>query len=136
MAIAWRDSVHGALLQAPHDEPSEGDRPTVLLMGFEPARAMGLVRILSPLVRVRLATRLRDAVGMARELQPKNIHVAQIVIDGGIYEPTHDPERLKSRGPDGWLDPDSIAQTYLHLHRQHRSTWGSYIELRPWAEKF
>ena len=73
---------------------------------------------------------------MARELQPKNIHVAQIVIDGGIYEPTRDPERLKSRGPDGWLDPDSIAQTYLHLHRQHRSTWGSYIELRPWAEKF
>lgn len=73
---------------------------------------------------------------MARELQPKNIHVAQIVIDGGIYEATRDPERLKSRGPDGWLDPDSIAQTYLHLHRQHRSTWGSYIELRPWAEKF
>jgi NAD(P)-dependent dehydrogenase (short-subunit alcohol dehydrogenase family) len=73
---------------------------------------------------------------MARELQPQNIHVAQIVIDGGIYEPTRDPERLKSRGPDGWLLPDAIAQTYLHLHRQHRSAWASYIELRPWTEKF
>ena len=73
---------------------------------------------------------------MARELQPQNIHVAQVVIDGGIYEATRDPERLKSRGPDGWLDPDAIAQTYLNLHRQHRSAWASYIELRPWAEKF
>jgi NAD(P)-dependent dehydrogenase (short-subunit alcohol dehydrogenase family) len=76
------------------------------------------------------------AQSMARELQPQNIHVAQVVIDGGIYEATRDPERLKSRGPDGWLDPDAIAQTYLHLHRQHRSAWASYIELRPWVEKF
>jgi NAD(P)-dependent dehydrogenase (short-subunit alcohol dehydrogenase family) len=73
---------------------------------------------------------------MARELQPQNIHIAQVVIDGGIYEPTRGSERLSARGPDGWLDPDAIAQTYLHLHRQHRSSWASYIELRPWAEKF
>ena len=69
---------------------------------------------------------------MARELQPKNIHVAQVVIDGGI----NNPERLTARGPDGCLDPDAIAQTYLHLHRQHRSSWASHIELRPWSEKF
>jgi len=73
---------------------------------------------------------------MARELQPQNIHVAQVVIDGGIYDPTKHPERLTSRGPDGNLDPDAIAQTYLHLHRQHRSSWASHIELRPWVEKF
>ncbi|HEX5021147.1 MAG TPA: SDR family NAD(P)-dependent oxidoreductase, partial [Candidatus Binatia bacterium] len=46
---------------------------------------------------------------MARELQPRNIHVAQVVIDGGI----NNPERLTERGPDGCLDPDAIAQTYL-----------------------
>lgn len=73
---------------------------------------------------------------MARELQPQNIHVAQVVIDGGIYDPAKHPERLASRGPDGNLDPDAIAQTYLHLHRQHRSSWASHIELRPWVEKF
>ena len=73
---------------------------------------------------------------MARELQPKNIHVAQVVIDGGIADATRGAERLTSRGADGFLDPDAIAQTYLHLHRQHRSSWASYIELRPWAEKF
>jgi NAD(P)-dependent dehydrogenase (short-subunit alcohol dehydrogenase family) len=73
---------------------------------------------------------------MARELQPQNIHVAQVVIDGGIYDPAKHPERLTSRGPDGNLDPDAIAQTYLHLHRQHRSSWASHVELRPWVEKF
>jgi NAD(P)-dependent dehydrogenase (short-subunit alcohol dehydrogenase family) len=72
---------------------------------------------------------------MARELQPQNIHVAQVVIDGGICDPSR-PERATSRGPDGCLDPDAIAQTYLHLHRQHRSTWASHVELRPWSEKF
>jgi NAD(P)-dependent dehydrogenase (short-subunit alcohol dehydrogenase family) len=72
---------------------------------------------------------------MARELQPRNIHVAQVVIDGGINSPER-PERLTARGPDGCLDPDAIAQTYLHLHRQHRSSWASNIELRPWLEKF
>jgi NAD(P)-dependent dehydrogenase (short-subunit alcohol dehydrogenase family) len=72
---------------------------------------------------------------MARELQPQNIHVAQVVIDGGIYD-TARPDRLTSRGPDGGLDPDAIAQTYLHLHRQHRSAWASQVELRPWGEKF
>lgn len=73
---------------------------------------------------------------MARELQPQNIHVAQVVIDGGIADATRGAERLTARGPDGLLAPDAIAQTYLHLHRQHRSSWASYIELRPWAEKF
>ena len=72
---------------------------------------------------------------MARELQPQNIHVAQVVIDGGICDPAR-PERATSRGPDGCLDPDAIAQTYLHLHRQHRSAWASHVELRPWSEKF
>ncbi len=72
---------------------------------------------------------------MARELQPQNIHVAQVVIDGGICDPSR-PERATSRGPDGCLDPDAIAETYLHLYRQHRSAWASQVELRPWAEKF
>lgn len=69
---------------------------------------------------------------MARELQPQNIHVAQVVIDGGIDSPRRDP----GRGDDAWLRPDAIAETYLHLHRQHRSAWASHVELRPWTEKF
>ncbi|HTT79452.1 MAG TPA: SDR family NAD(P)-dependent oxidoreductase [Stellaceae bacterium] len=74
------------------------------------------------------------AQSLARELQPQNIHVGHVVIDGGIRR-GGDP-RANERGPDGLLDPDAIADTYLHLHRQQRSAWAWEIELRPWVESF
>jgi len=75
------------------------------------------------------------AQSMARELQPQNIHVVHVVVDGGILNP--DRGRLgNERGPDGFLDPDAIADTYYHLHTQHRSAWSWEIEVRPWVEKF
>ncbi len=74
------------------------------------------------------------AESMARELQPKNVHVAHFIIDGGIARPG-DP-RAAERGPDGLLDPAEIARTYLHAHRQHRSAWTFEFALRPWSEKF
>lgn len=75
------------------------------------------------------------AQSMARELHPQNIHVAHVVIDGGIANP--DKGRPQGeRGDDGFLEPDAIAETYLHLHRQHRSAWAWEIELRPWVENF
>jgi NAD(P)-dependent dehydrogenase (short-subunit alcohol dehydrogenase family) len=74
------------------------------------------------------------AQSLARELQPQNIHVGHIVIDGGIAK-TSDP-RANERGPDGLLDPNAIAETYLQLHRQHRTAWAWEIELRPWIENF
>ena len=70
------------------------------------------------------------AQSMAREMAPKGIHVAHFVIDGGIESDVRVPER------DEWLDPDAIAQTYLHVHRQHRSAWTWEVELRPWVERF
>jgi NAD(P)-dependent dehydrogenase (short-subunit alcohol dehydrogenase family) len=75
------------------------------------------------------------AQSMARELGPKNIHVAHFVIDGGIQAGSADP-RAAGRGEDGLLLPDEIAKTYLSFHEQHRSAWAWEIELRPWAEKF
>jgi NAD(P)-dependent dehydrogenase (short-subunit alcohol dehydrogenase family) len=74
------------------------------------------------------------AQSMARELAPKNIHVAHFVIDGGIGRA--DDPRGAQRGPDGMLDPDAIAATYLNIHRQHRSAWTWEVELRPWVENF
>lgn len=73
------------------------------------------------------------AQSMARELQPKNIHVAHFVIDGGIAQPNR-PESAET--PDRWLQPDAIAHTYLDVHRQHRSAWSFEVELRPWVESF
>ena len=75
------------------------------------------------------------AQSMARELAPKNIHVAHFVIDGGILRPGGD-DRASARGTDGMLHPDAIAETYLHIHRQHRSAWTWEVELRPWVENF
>jgi NAD(P)-dependent dehydrogenase (short-subunit alcohol dehydrogenase family) len=73
------------------------------------------------------------AQSMARELQPQGIHVAHIVVDGGILSPRRPNPPDK---PDAMLDPDAIAQSYLDLLRQHRSAWAWEIELRPWMEKF
>jgi NAD(P)-dependent dehydrogenase (short-subunit alcohol dehydrogenase family) len=74
------------------------------------------------------------AQSLARELAPKNIHIGHLVIDGGIRQA--DDPRAAGLGEDGLLDPDAIATSYLHLHRQHRSAWSWEMEVRPWIEKF
>ncbi len=73
------------------------------------------------------------AQSMARELSPQGIHIAHFVIDGGIRSArrAEPPDQ-----PDSLLDPDAIAQSYLHVLNQPRSAWSWEIELRPWVEKF
>jgi short-subunit dehydrogenase len=73
------------------------------------------------------------AQSMARELAPKNIHVAHFIIDGGIRG------RGKSKNDDPsdtMLCPDAIADTYWHIHNQDRSAWTWEVELRPFGENF
>ena len=73
------------------------------------------------------------AQSMARELSPQGIHVAHVVVDGGIRS----ARRAESAdNPDSLLDPDAIAESYMHLIHQPRSAWAWEIELRPWVEKF
>jgi len=73
------------------------------------------------------------AQSMAREFAPQGIHVAHFVIDGGIRSARRQDPPDK---PDSLLDPDAIAQTYLHVLQQPRSAWTWEVELRPWVEKF
>jgi NAD(P)-dependent dehydrogenase (short-subunit alcohol dehydrogenase family) len=73
------------------------------------------------------------AQSMARELAPQGIHVAHVVVDGGIRS-AHRPEAADR--PDAMLDPDAIAGSYRHLLEQPRSAWSWEIEVRPWVEKF
>jgi NAD(P)-dependent dehydrogenase (short-subunit alcohol dehydrogenase family) len=73
------------------------------------------------------------AQSMARELAPQGIHVAHVVVDGGIRSPRR---RDAADRPDSTLDPDAIAASYLHLLQQDRSAWTWEIEVRPWVEKF
>lgn len=68
------------------------------------------------------------AQSLARELGPKGLHVAHVIIDGAIGR--------AGANEAGKLDPDAIAATYLQIHRQPRSTWGHEVDLRPSVEKF
>ena len=73
------------------------------------------------------------AQSIARELAPQGIHVAHFVIDGGIASASYPaPEG----NPDSMLDPDAIAESYLHVLMQPRSAWSWEVELRPWVERF
>ncbi len=77
------------------------------------------------------------AQSMARELGPKNIHVAHTVIDGAIdsnFIRENVPNVDQLREHDALLDPDAIAQNYVMLHRQPRTAWTHELDLRPWTE--
>jgi NAD(P)-dependent dehydrogenase (short-subunit alcohol dehydrogenase family) len=79
------------------------------------------------------------AQSMARELGPKNIHVAHVVIDGMI-DNRRTRERMADRAKDlpadGMLATDAIAEVFWQIHTQPRSAWSFETDLRPWAEKF
>ena len=80
------------------------------------------------------------AQSMARELMPQGIHVANVPIDAAIGWTQEDGSRAHRLAgvavDDNMADPDYIAEAYLQLHRQHRSTWAFEVVLRPWVEKW
>ena len=79
------------------------------------------------------------AQSMARELGPKNIHVAHVIVDGAIdtaFIRDAFPERYAERAHDGILQPEHIADTYWYLHRQPRDAWTFELDLRPWSERW
>jgi short-subunit dehydrogenase len=79
------------------------------------------------------------AQSMARELGPRNIHVAHVVIDGAIdtdFIRENFPERYATKAQDGLLNPDHIADNYWHLHTQSRDSWTHELDLRPWNERW
>jgi NAD(P)-dependent dehydrogenase (short-subunit alcohol dehydrogenase family) len=79
------------------------------------------------------------AQSMARELGPKNIHVAHSIIDGPI-DTDFIAQRVANidaaRAHDAVLDPREIARAYVMLHKQARSAWTHELDLRPWTETF
>jgi NAD(P)-dependent dehydrogenase (short-subunit alcohol dehydrogenase family) len=79
------------------------------------------------------------AQSMARELGPKGIHVATVLIDGAIASERmwrDYRDRMEKLGADGALQPDAIAETYWQIHSQSRSAWTHEVDLRPWKESF
>ncbi len=79
------------------------------------------------------------AQSMARELGPRNIHVAHVVVDGAIdtdFIRTQFPDRYALKDQDGILNPDHIAENYWHLHNQPRDAWTFELDLRPYMERW
>jgi NAD(P)-dependent dehydrogenase (short-subunit alcohol dehydrogenase family) len=76
---------------------------------------------------------------LAREFGPQGLHIAHVIIDGGIEGDrllARMPDRADKAGPDGLLKVDAIVDNYWHLHRQQRSAWSHEIDLRPYKEPF
>ena len=79
------------------------------------------------------------AQSLAREIGPKGVHVAHVVIDGmieGAFIRSIVPDAEERLARDEILRPDEIARNYVWLHRQARSAWTFELDLRPWAEKW
>ena len=132
----WRVNAFGAFLMgrevARRMEPRE--KGTILFTG-----ATAALRGRSHLAAFAASKHALKALAqsMARELFPKNIHVAHVVIDGPIDTPLIRrmmPQVFEERPADGVLDPNDIAEAYWALHCQRRSAWTQETELRPWKE--
>ena len=79
------------------------------------------------------------AESMARELGPKGIHVAHVVIDGAIdteFIRTSFPQTYALKDQGGILEPAHIADQFWALHTQPRDAWTFELDLRPWMEKW
>lgn len=135
---AWRGSAYAGFLFAqaalPHLLAAGGG--SLLVTG-----ATASIRGRGPFTAFAAAkAALRSlAQSLAREYGPLGVHVAHIVIDGGINGERlrrNAPERVAQAGSDGLLRPDAIAETYWQLHVQHRSAWTHELDLRPYVEPF
>jgi NAD(P)-dependent dehydrogenase (short-subunit alcohol dehydrogenase family) len=84
------------------------------------------------------------AQSAARELGPKNIHVAHLVIDSGVdtawvrerIKAREGEEALRNLDPNRLMRPEAVAETYWQLYQQPRDAWTSEQEIRPFGEKW
>lgn len=76
------------------------------------------------------------ASAMGRELAPQGVHVCHFVIDGGVRNAKKGRIEGADDPADKYLDPDAIAETYMHAVKQDRSAWTWEIELRPFGERY
>ncbi len=134
----WRQNAYGGFVvgREATRRLSERGKGTILFTG-----ATASLRARPPFLGFAAAKAALRAVaqGLAREFGPKGIHVAHIVIDGviaGEYAATNFAEYARSKGADGVLAVDDIADAYWGLHCQKRSAWTHEMDLRPFKEPF
>ena len=79
------------------------------------------------------------AQSLAREFQPRGIHVGHVVIDGGIAGEkiiSNYPEFVERAGEDGLVGLKGIAEAYMYLYKQPRNAWTHELDLRTFKENF
>jgi NAD(P)-dependent dehydrogenase (short-subunit alcohol dehydrogenase family) len=79
------------------------------------------------------------AQSLAKDLGPKGVHVGHVVVDGGIHGEkilSRFPDLLETRGADGLLNTEAIAESFWHMHSQDRTAWTFELDLRPYKEAF
>lgn len=130
----WRANCYGGFLAAREVLPAmvERGRGTVIFTGATASMRGGAG--FSCLAVGKFGLRAL-AQSLGRELGPKGIHVAHVVIDGQIDTPTN-LERFADRDRRTFLSSDAIAESYWMLHRQDPTTWTLELDLRPATEKF
>ena len=125
------------MLDGPPDAAGDGHRGTIIFTNAS-AAMKGYPR--SGAFAMACQAKSGLAQSMARELMRQGIHVAQVPIDAAIGWTQADGTRAHRMAgtsvDDNMADPDRIAETYLQLHRQHRSTWAFEVVLRPWVENW
>ncbi len=119
------------------DPPADGHRGTIIFTNAS-AAIKGYPK--SGAFAMSCHAKSGLAQSMARELMPQGIHVAHVPIDAAIGWTQEDGTRSHrlagTTTDDNMADPLHIAETYLHLHRQHRSTWTFEAVVRPWVENW
>ena len=116
--------------------PGEGHKGTIIFTGATASMRGGAS--FAAFAGAKHALRAL-AQSMARELGPRGIHVAHLIVDAAIdtaFIRDNFPERYALRDQGGIVDPEHIAETYWMLHRQPRDAWTHELDLRPWIEKF
>ncbi len=127
---AWRTAAHGGFLCTKAALPDLRDGGTVIFTG-----ATSAVRGNGDAVAFAASKfAVRGLAGsLARDLGPEGVHVAHVVVDGGILP----PDGPRAGADEGeYLDPDAIAESYWHLVEQDRSAWTLELDLRPHVEEF
>ncbi len=136
--LLWRQNAFGGFIvgREAARRMSQRRKGTILFTG-----ATASLRARPPFLAFAAAKAALRAVaqGLAREYGRTGVHVAHIVIDGviaGEYAATNFAEYARSKGADGVLAVNDIANAYWVLHCQPRSAWTHEMDLRPFKEPF
>jgi NAD(P)-dependent dehydrogenase (short-subunit alcohol dehydrogenase family) len=76
------------------------------------------------------------AQSMARDLGPKGVHVAYVLIDAAIDTPRTRPVFAADKPDDFFCKPTAIADEMFHVAHQDRSAWSFDVEMRPFGENW